>query len=186
MTELEKLKKELNWYKENYNTVCNICLLYTSCDPNKIMMDTIIKRNSVCPFCGENRFCTFKDELNAIKEGKKASGVRQICGVSHRRLGFQKPWYKHIFQGEKWWNSLLFKCETCGAEQMCIRDRSITLTQKEYEKLKENKSDRVKIIRTRRGLVWREYDRLTYEAENMDQEEKKLEVKNKKQELKAA
>lgn len=63
---------------------------------------------------------------------------------------------------------------------------SITLTQKEYEKLKENKSDRVKIIRTRRGLVWREYDRLTYEAENMDQEEKKLEVKNKKQELKAA
>ena len=26
------------------------------CDPNKIMMDTIIKRNSVCPFCGENRF----------------------------------------------------------------------------------------------------------------------------------
>lgn len=24
MTELEKLKKELNWYKENYNTVCKI------------------------------------------------------------------------------------------------------------------------------------------------------------------
>lgn len=24
ITELEKLKKELNWYKENYNTVCNI------------------------------------------------------------------------------------------------------------------------------------------------------------------
>ena len=24
MTELEKLKKELNWYKENYNTVCYI------------------------------------------------------------------------------------------------------------------------------------------------------------------
>ena len=86
------------------------------CDPNKIMMDTIIKRNSVCPFCGENRFYTFKDELNAIEEHKKLSGVRQICGVSHRRLGFQKSWYKHIFQGEKWWNSLSFKCETCGAE----------------------------------------------------------------------
>ena len=61
------------------------------------------------------------------------------------------------------------------------KDPSITLTQEEYNKLKENKSNRVKIIRTRRGLIWREYDRLTYEAENMDQEEKKLEVKNKKQ-----
>lgn len=86
------------------------------CDPNKIMMDTIIKRNSVCPFCGENRFCTFEDELNAIKKHENLSGVRQICGVSHRRLGYKKPWYKHIFQGEKWWNSLLFRCETCGAE----------------------------------------------------------------------
>ena len=83
------------------------------CDPNKILMDTIIKRNSVCPCCGENKFCTVKDELDAIKKHEKLSGVRQISGV--RRLGFQKPWYKHVFQGEKWWNSL-FKCETCGAE----------------------------------------------------------------------
>jgi len=41
------------------------------CDPNKIMMDTIIKRNSVCPCCGENRFCTIKDELDAIKKHEK-------------------------------------------------------------------------------------------------------------------
>lgn len=24
--------------------------------------------------------------------------------------------YDYIIPGEKWWNSLLFKCETCGAE----------------------------------------------------------------------
>lgn len=83
-------------------------------NPNKILMDTIIKRNSVCPCCGENRFYTFEDRLNAIEKHEKLSGVRQIA--CHQRLGFQKPWYKHIFQGEKWWNSLSFKCETCGAE----------------------------------------------------------------------
>lgn len=84
------------------------------CDLNKIMMDTIIKRNSVCPCCGENRLCTIKDELDAINKHEKLSGVRQIA--EYKRLGFQKPWYKHIFQGEKWWNTLSFKCETCGAE----------------------------------------------------------------------
>lgn len=86
-------------------------------NPNKILMDTIIKRNSVCPCCGENRFYTLEDRLNAIEKHEKLSdGVRQIYGIRHRRLGFQKPWYKHIFQGEKWWNTLSFKCETCGAE----------------------------------------------------------------------
>lgn len=37
-------------------------------NPNKILMDTIIKRNSVCPCCGENRFYTFEDRLNAIEK----------------------------------------------------------------------------------------------------------------------
>ena len=86
------------------------------CDPNKIMRDTIIKRNSVCPYCGENKFYTFRDGLDAIKEHKKLSGVRQTCGVYNRRFGFQRPWYKHILQGEKWWNTLSFKCDACGAE----------------------------------------------------------------------
>lgn len=46
------------------------------CDPNKIMMDTIIKRNSVCPCCGENRLC--KDKPNVLLlEGKSC----KLCNI---------------------------------------------------------------------------------------------------------
>ena len=51
MTELEKLKKELNWYKENYNTVCNIVYriygdnYYTDEDEDLILR---------CPKCNMN------------------------------------------------------------------------------------------------------------------------------------
>lgn len=56
---------------------------------------------------------------------------------------------------------------------------STEFSKEEYDALTRNESDKVAIVRTRRGMIWREYDRLKYEAENADQEEKKLEVESK-------
>lgn len=85
-------------------------------EPNKILKEKVIEKCRICPCCGESKLCTLQDELDAINEGKKISGVTQFLGgVAIRRFGFQKPWYKHILQGKKWWNTLEFECETCGA-----------------------------------------------------------------------
>lgn len=92
-----------------------ITRLPDKCEPNVMLRKKMIERYRMCPCCGENRFLDFKAQLEAIKENKGKFGVRLMV-YGNRRLGFQKPWYKHIFEGEKWWNSLSFKCETCGAE----------------------------------------------------------------------
>lgn len=49
------------------------------------------------------------------------------------------------------------------------KEPGITINRKEYEQLKHNDCEKVKIIRTRRGMIWRKVDRLKYQAENTDQ-----------------
>ena len=50
-----------------------------------------------------------------------------------------------------------------------IKCPSINIKSEEYELLRENKSKKIKIIRTRRGMIWRKIDRLEYESTHVDQ-----------------
>ena len=150
-------------------------------------------------------YCVKPGDLIYIKEGKHKGKIVEVTGsqivrtkckkmelntkdFDNKKIDFNRELEKkkilsHMSEEKK--IGLEYKI-LFTYDGQTVDKPSIQFPIKEYEKLKKNKSDIVKIIRTRRGLVWREYDRLTYEAENMDQEEKKLEVKNKKQELKAA
>lgn len=51
-----------------------------------------------------------------------------------------------------------------------VKYPSISIKPEEYELLKNNLLDKVKIVRTRRGMIWRKYNRLEYEATHADQE----------------
>ena len=51
-----------------------------------------------------------------------------------------------------------------------VKYPSINIKSEEYELLKSNLLDKVKIVRTRRGMIWRKYNRLEYEATHADQE----------------
>ena len=47
---------------------------------------------------------------------------------------------------------------------------SICVSMDEYKELSETgKCESINIVRTRRGMIWRKYDRVKYESENVDQ-----------------
>lgn len=126
-------------------------------------------------------------EVTSIKASRKKC-IEPIVEINNKVMDINREIKKRKFEPNmtEYEKSLLryrllFTYKGCTA-----KEPQIELSKEEYDALTRNKSDKVAIVRTRRGMIWREYDRLTYEAENMDQEEKKLEVKNKKQELKAA
>lgn len=126
-------------------------------------------------------------EVTSIKASRKKC-IEPIIEINNKVMDINREIKKRKFEPNmtEYEKSLLryrllFTYKGCTA-----KEPQIELSKEEYDALTRNKSDKVAIVRTRRGMIWREYDRLTYEAENMDQEEKKLEVKNKKQELKAA
>ena len=54
-----------------------------------------------------------------------------------------------------------------------FNEASIALKSFEYEQLRENKCAKIKIVRTRRGMIWRSFDRLEYESLHNDQYDKK-------------
>lgn len=58
-------------------------------------------------------------------------------------------------------------------EGQSVDNPSITLKPFEYEQLRENKCEKIKIVRTRRGMIWRSIDRLEYESLHCDQYDKK-------------
>ena len=50
---------------------------------------------------------------------------------------------------------------------------SIKLSKEEYYNLKANgECEKLKIIRTRRGMIWRRFDRTKYESEHKNQYDK--------------
>lgn len=71
MTELEKLKKELNWYKENYNTVCNIVYRIS---------DSFIPGYYTVSSCNGTQCCQIlADEI--IKFAPKKNFAKKIKGL---------------------------------------------------------------------------------------------------------
>jgi hypothetical protein len=53
-----------------------------------------------------------------------------------------------------------------------VDNPTISLSPEEYEQLKKNECSKVKIVRTRRGMIWRKYNRLEYENTYKDQYDK--------------
>ena len=53
-----------------------------------------------------------------------------------------------------------------------VDNPTISLSSEEYEQLKKNECSKVKIVRTRRGMIWRKYNRLEYENTYKDQYDK--------------
>lgn len=49
------------------------------------------------------------------------------------------------------------------------KDPSIGIKEKEYEELTHNQCEKVKIVRTRRGMIWRKVNRLEFEENNPEQ-----------------
>ena len=49
------------------------------------------------------------------------------------------------------------------------KDPSISIKEKEYEELTHNKCEKVKIVRTRRGMIWRKVNRLEFEENTAEQ-----------------
>lgn len=58
-------------------------------------------------------------------------------------------------------------------EGQAVDNPSITLKLFEYEQLCENNCEKIKIVRTRRGMIWRSADRIEYESLHNDQYDKK-------------
>lgn len=78
-------------------------------DVDKLIREETKQKNSICPICGE----TEKYEWTNLKE--KGVQCLMIGHVTHR-YGKQKPWYKHIFDKSHYWDTLCFRCHTCGTE----------------------------------------------------------------------
>ena len=55
-------------------------------------------------------------------------------------------------------------------KSQAVKYPSINIKPEEYELLKSNSLDKIKIVRTRRGMIWRKYNRLKYESTHSDQE----------------
>lgn len=56
--------------------------------------------------------------------------------------------------------------------EQTVQCPSINFSKEEYELLKTNRSSKVHIVRTRRGMIWRRYNRLKYEQLHKDRYEK--------------
>ena len=51
-----------------------------------------------------------------------------------------------------------------------VKYPSISISKDEYNILKKTgKCDSISVVRTRRGMIWRKFDRIKYESENVDQ-----------------
>lgn len=51
-----------------------------------------------------------------------------------------------------------------------VKYPSLLISMEEYDELKHTgRCESINIIRTRRGMIWRKYDRVKHESENVDQ-----------------
>ena len=93
---------------------------------DKLLREEIIKRNMICPFCGENKEYDFMEDLKANFKNKKMLGVEHTltCIEWYGKKDEFNPktsTYKFLAPFKFWekdhhWKMLNFKCHTCGAE----------------------------------------------------------------------
>lgn len=102
------------------------------------------KRTFIC-----NSYCLKTGDLIYINHGNHKGNIAEVKAMQKNPDGTYK--IKFTYKNQK------IKCP------------SINIKSEEYELLRENKSEKIKIIRTRRGMIWRKIDRLEYEATHADQ-----------------
>lgn len=102
------------------------------------------KRTFIC-----NSYCLKTGDLIYINHGNHKGNIAEVKAMQKNTDGTYK--IKFTYKNQK------IKCP------------SINIKSEEYELLRENKSEKIKIIRTRRGMIWRKIDRLEYEATHADQ-----------------
>ena len=103
------------------------------------------KRTFVC-----NSYCLKCGDLIYINSGKHKGNIAEVESMQKLPNGNFKIRFT-------------YKAQT-------VKYPSINIKPEEYELLKSNLLDKVKIVRTRRGMIWRKYNRLEYEATHADQE----------------
>lgn len=103
------------------------------------------KRTFVC-----NSYCLKCGDLIYINSGKHRGNIAEVESMQKLPNGNFKIRFT-------------YKAQT-------VKYPSISIKPEEYELLKNNLLDKVKIVRTRRGMIWRKYNRLEYEATHADQE----------------
>lgn len=95
-------------------------------------------------------YCLKPGDLIYVNYGKHKGNIAEVKTMQKNPNGT----YKIVF---------FYEGQTCKIP-------SINIKEDEYIKLTNNQSEKVKIVRTRRGMIWRKVDRLKYEEENQDQE----------------
>lgn len=103
------------------------------------------KRVRVC-----NSYCLKCGDLVYINHGKHEGEIAEITSMQKTISGSYQ--IKFIYENPK------------------CKIPSLTIKEDEYKLLTKNQLDKIKIVRTRRGMIWRKTDRLLYEQENKDQE----------------
>ena len=115
---------------------------------DKLLYNEVVKKNMICPFCGEDREYDFIEDLKANFKSKKMLGVEHTLTCiewygkkdefdlkthSYRLFSSLKFWEK-----DHHWKMLNFKCHTCGAEWYSdpfptdIMDK-VTIPKEEYD-----------------------------------------------------
>lgn len=98
-------------------------------------------------------YCLKSGDLILIKYGKKINTIREV-----KTLQIVNGKYKILLAYD-------------GKD---VKNASVSISSEEYQNLKNNGDcSKIKIVRTRRGMIWRKHDRLKYELEHQDQYRKK-------------
>lgn len=108
------------------------------------------KRTFIC-----NSYCLKAGDLIYINHGKHKGNIAEVTAMSKTL----NSTYKILFTYPK----------------QSIKYPSMIIKSKEYEQLRSNQCEKVKIVRTRRGMIWRKVDRLEYEHSHTDQYNKSKE-----------
>lgn len=94
-------------------------------------------------------YCLKSGDLIYINHGKHKGNIAEVSTMQRNPNGT----YKIVFT---------YKNQTC-------KNPSISIKEDEYKKLTANQCEKVKIVRTRKGMIWRRINRLEFEGKNPEQ-----------------
>ena len=102
------------------------------------------KRTFIC-----NSYCLKVGDLIYINYGKHKGYIAEVEAMQKNQNNTYK--IRFTYEGQS------------------VKYPSIKIKPEEYEQLRNNKCEKIKIVRTRRGMIWRKVDRQEYERSHSDQ-----------------
>lgn len=102
------------------------------------------KRTFIC-----NSYCLKVGDLIYINHGKHKGRIAEVEAMQKNQNNTYK--IRFTYEGQS------------------VKFPSINIKPEEYEQLRNNKCEKIKIVRTRRGMIWRKVDRQEYERSHSDQ-----------------